>query len=127
MSDFSELRKALLKRILEEAGAASYSDRRAAFSLTGLTGPLGALVEKVAKQAYRTHDDDIAAVKASGLTKRDVPPKSSHERLLLEFPWPQRGFHDTRLDAHDGTVTTGVVAPPFNAKFCTRDWCISPL
>lgn len=72
MSDIGQARKALTKRILEGDGKASPSERRGAFHNSGLAGPLGALVDKVAKHAYRVTDQDIAAVRASGLSEDQV-------------------------------------------------------
>ena len=69
MSDIREAREALVRRILEGAGEGSPSDRQAAFDVSGLTGPVGTLVEKVAKHASRVTDEDIAAVKASGFSE----------------------------------------------------------
>jgi len=48
MSEIRQAREALVTRILEGAGKASSSERRAAFNNSGLTGTLGALVDKVA-------------------------------------------------------------------------------
>ena len=72
MSDIREARKALLKRILEGAGEASVSDRRAAFDLSGLREPLGTLVDKVARHASRVTDGDIASARKSGLSEDQV-------------------------------------------------------
>jgi hypothetical protein len=72
MSDIGEARKALVRRILEGAGEASPSERRAAFQNSGLAEPLGALVDKVARQAYRVTDEDITATKMSGLSGDQV-------------------------------------------------------
>jgi hypothetical protein len=69
MSDISQARRALVARVLTGDGSASHAERRAAFDDTGLTGPLRTLVEKVAKHAYRTTDDDIAAAMAAGYTE----------------------------------------------------------
>ena len=69
MSDIREARKGLVRRILEGAGKASSSDRRAAFDLNGLAGPVGTVVDKVARNASRITDEDISAVKASGFTE----------------------------------------------------------
>jgi hypothetical protein len=69
MSNVNQARKALVKRILEASGEASTSDRRAAFNNSGLTEPAGALVDKVARHAYRVTDDDIAAAKRSSLSE----------------------------------------------------------
>lgn len=72
MSDIREARNALLKRILEGAGEASSSDRKAAFSLNGLREPLRPLIDKVATRAFAVTDEDIAAAKASGLSEDQV-------------------------------------------------------
>ncbi|MGA9719456.1 MAG: hypothetical protein WBQ79_14340 [Acidobacteriaceae bacterium] len=72
MSDLTQARKALARRILEGEGEASSSDRRAAFQNSGLAEPLGALVDKVARHAYRVADEDIAAARASGLSEDEV-------------------------------------------------------
>jgi hypothetical protein len=66
MSDVRQARRTLTARILEGAGEASASERRAAFDNSGLPAPLGALVDKVARYAYRVTDDDICAVRMSG-------------------------------------------------------------
>jgi len=64
--------RALVRRVLEGDGNASQSDRRAAFNNTGLAEPLGTLVDKVAKHAYRVTDEDITAAKVSGLSEDQV-------------------------------------------------------
>jgi len=72
MSDIRQAQRALLSRILEGDGTASPSERRAAFNNSGVPEPLGTLVDKVAKHAYRVTDEDIAAVKVSGLSEDQV-------------------------------------------------------
>ena len=72
MSDIREVRKALVRRILEGAGKASPSDRRAAFNLIGLAGSPAVLVDKVARNAASILDEDIAAIRASGLNEDQV-------------------------------------------------------
>lgn len=72
MSDITQAQKALVKRILEGAGKASLSERRAAFNNSDLTGPLGALIDKVARCAYRVTDEDINATKMSGLSEDQI-------------------------------------------------------
>jgi hypothetical protein len=72
MSDITQARKALTKRILEGSGKVSPSERRAAFHNGGLAEPLAALVDKVARHAWRVTDEDIAAVKGSGLSEDQV-------------------------------------------------------
>jgi alkylhydroperoxidase family enzyme len=72
MSDITQARTALASRILEGAGKASPSERRAAFNNSGLAEPLRALVDKVARHAYRVTDEDFAAVRESGLSEDQV-------------------------------------------------------
>ena len=69
MSDIRLAREALVTRILKGGGNASPSERRAAFNNSDLHGPLGALVDKVASLAYGVTDEDINAVRASGLSE----------------------------------------------------------
>lgn len=57
---------------MEGAGTASRSERRAAFDNSGLTEPLGTLVDKVARHAYKITDGDINAAEVSGLTEDQV-------------------------------------------------------
>jgi hypothetical protein len=72
MSDIREARNALLKRILEGAGEATFSDRQSAFTLNGLRDPLRPLIDKVARRAFAVTDEDIVAAKASGLSEDQV-------------------------------------------------------
>ena len=72
MPDVRQAQKVLVKRILEGDGKASPSERRAAFNNTGLAEPLGTLVDKVAKHAYRVTDEDVVAAKVSGLSEDQV-------------------------------------------------------
>ena len=72
MSDITRARKAVVARILEGDGRASHAQRRAAFDNAGLDAPLNTLIDKVAKRAYMVTDEDIAAVRASGLTEDQI-------------------------------------------------------
>jgi alkylhydroperoxidase family enzyme len=72
MSDIGQARTALARRILEGDGKASPSERRAAFDNSGLAEPVSALVDKVARHAYRVTDEDITAATASGLSEDQV-------------------------------------------------------
>lgn len=72
MSNITEARKALVTRVLEGAGQASPTDRRAAFYLSGVTGPLAALTDKVAYDAASISDQNIATARASGLSEDQV-------------------------------------------------------
>ena len=72
MSDIRRTQKALVKRILEGDGKASPSERRAAFNNSGVAGPLGTLVDKVAKHPSRVTDEDINGAKVSGRSEDQV-------------------------------------------------------
>ena len=72
MPDIRQARAALLRRILEGPGKASLSERRAAFNNCGLSGPPSALVDKVARHAYRVTDEDITAARVAGLSEDQV-------------------------------------------------------
>jgi hypothetical protein len=72
MTDISQQRRALIERVLERAGAASQSERQAAFKNIGLAEPVKALIQKVATQATAVTDGDIAAARASGLTEDQI-------------------------------------------------------
>ena len=64
--------RALVARILEGDGRASRAQRLAAFDGAVPDQPLRTLVEKVALRPTRITDDDITAVKASGVTEDEV-------------------------------------------------------
>jgi hypothetical protein len=72
MLNIGQARKTLVKRILEGAGEASASDRKAAFDNSGVPAPTSALVDKVARYAYRVTDRDIAEVKAAGISEDQI-------------------------------------------------------
>ena len=72
MSDIKEARRALTNRILEGPGNVSLSDRRAAFTNSGLANPVSTLVDKVADHACKVTDEDFVAAMESGLTEDQV-------------------------------------------------------
>ena len=72
MTDIREQRKALIERILDGAGTAPQSERRAAFENVGLAEPLKTLIQKVATRATAVADHDVAAARAAGLTEDQV-------------------------------------------------------
>lgn len=72
MSNIGQAQKALAGRILDGAGNASHSVRMASFDNSGLAAPLSALVDKVAKHASRVGDEDIVALKDSGLSEDQI-------------------------------------------------------
>jgi alkylhydroperoxidase family enzyme len=72
MSDIKQARKALVARILEGAGRASSTQRRAAFNNVGLAEPVTTLIDKVAKCSYKVTDEDIAAAKAAEFSEDQI-------------------------------------------------------
>jgi hypothetical protein len=66
------LHQATVQRVLEGDGKASHALRRAAFDNAQLNEPLSILVNKVAKYAHKITDEDIAAVRASGLSEDEL-------------------------------------------------------
>jgi hypothetical protein len=70
--NFQDLHKTLVARILEGHGTAPNSQRQAAYANAGLSGPLGTLIDKVARCAWKVTDEDIAAVKTSGASEDQI-------------------------------------------------------
>ena len=72
MTDWSRARAAVIERVLAGDGETSIPERRAAFANAGTPEPARALLDKVAKHAYRVTDDDVRAARAGGLTEDQV-------------------------------------------------------
>lgn len=72
MSDITQLHRALIDRVLDGGGKAPTELRQAAFDNTNLAEPIRTLIEKVAYYAYTVTDDDIAAVRAAGLSEDQI-------------------------------------------------------
>ena len=72
MSDIKKARQAMLARILDGDGKSSPAQRKAAFNNTGLVGPLGTLIDKVATHANTVTDENLAAVGAAGLSEDQI-------------------------------------------------------
>jgi hypothetical protein len=72
MTDISRQRKALIERVLSEAGTASQKERKAAFENIGLMQPVATLIQKVATHAASVTDRDVAAARASGLSEDQI-------------------------------------------------------
>jgi alkylhydroperoxidase family enzyme len=66
------LHQRLVARILEGSGRATQNDRRAAFENVEQGEPLRTLIDKVAQRPTQVTDEDIAAVKASGLSEDEI-------------------------------------------------------
>jgi alkylhydroperoxidase family enzyme len=72
MSDITQLHRGLIARVVDGVGKAPSELRRAAFENAGLDEPMRTLIEKVAHHAYRVTDEDIAAVRAAGLSEDQI-------------------------------------------------------
>jgi hypothetical protein len=72
MTDITQLHRALVARVLDSDGTSPPELRRAAFDNAGLSEPIRTLIEKVAYRAYSVTDEDIAAVRAAGLTEDQI-------------------------------------------------------
>jgi alkylhydroperoxidase family enzyme len=72
MSDITQLHRALVARVLDGDGQAPPELRRAAFDNAGLGEPMRTLIDKVAHHAYRVTDEDVAAVRAAGLSEDQI-------------------------------------------------------
>jgi alkylhydroperoxidase family enzyme len=72
LTDVSRLRRELVARVLDSDATAARELRRAAFDNAGSDGPIRTLIEKVADRSYAVTDDDVAAVRASGLSEDQI-------------------------------------------------------
>jgi hypothetical protein len=72
VSEIAELHGQLIARVLGGAGEAAPTLRHAAFENAGLDEPITTLIDKVANHAYRVSDEDIAAVRAAGLSEDQI-------------------------------------------------------
>jgi hypothetical protein len=72
MVEIAQLHRELVARVLDGKGTAARELRRAAFDNAGLSEPIRTLVEKVANHAYGVTDEDVAAVRAVGLSEDQI-------------------------------------------------------
>jgi hypothetical protein len=72
VAEIAQLHRELVARVLEGDGKAAPELRRAAFENAGLSEPIRALIDKVAHHAYRVTDEDVAAVRAAGLSEDQI-------------------------------------------------------
>ena len=99
MSDIRQARKALERRILDGEGKASRSERRAAFSNSGVVEPLSVLVDKVARHTYRVTDEDINAARLSGLSEDQI-----FEIVVCAAVGQATRQYETALEALDAAI-----------------------
>jgi alkylhydroperoxidase family enzyme len=64
--------QAVVARVLEGEGRASRGQRRAAFDNALLEEPLHRLISKVAERPTQITDEDVAAVKESGVSEDQI-------------------------------------------------------
>ncbi|MFN0248218.1 MAG: hypothetical protein ACKV2T_15105 [Kofleriaceae bacterium] len=62
-------RRTTVERVLGRDGQASAADRRAAFANVNVPEGARSLIDKVAKNAWKVTDEDVAAAKAAGVTE----------------------------------------------------------
>jgi alkylhydroperoxidase family enzyme len=66
-------RETVIERAVEGPGKASREQRRAAFANAGVAPEaVRALIDKVAKHAYKVTDEDVAAAKSAGLAEDQI-------------------------------------------------------
>jgi hypothetical protein len=72
MADVRAHRQAIVERVLAGAGSAPAQQRRAAFDNAGVSEPARALIDKVARHAYKVTSEDIATARAGGLSEDEI-------------------------------------------------------
>jgi hypothetical protein len=72
VAEIAQLHRELIARVVEGNGKAAPELRRGAFDNAGLSEPVRSLIDKVANNAHRITDEDIAAVRAAGLSEDQI-------------------------------------------------------
>jgi alkylhydroperoxidase family enzyme len=72
MTEIAQLHREMVARVLDGKGKAAPALRHAAFENADLSEPTCTLIEKVANHAYQVTDDDIANVRAAGLSEDQI-------------------------------------------------------
>lgn len=72
MTDISELRRALIARILDSDAQAPTELRRGAFDNTAADEPIRTFIDKVAQRSSQVSDDDVAAARAAGFSEDQI-------------------------------------------------------
>jgi hypothetical protein len=60
--------EALVDRVLRGEGETTVAERTAAAGTGAITGPAAAVIEKVRRWAYKITDEDVAALRAAGMS-----------------------------------------------------------
>lgn len=69
MTDIANARRLLVQRILEGDGQSPSAQRKSAFDNTELPGPIGKLLDKVARFAHRVGDEDVKSALGAGCSE----------------------------------------------------------
>jgi hypothetical protein len=72
MPEIAHLYRELVARVLEGDGKATPELRRAAFENANLGEPIHTLIDKVVRHSYQVTDEDIAVVRAAGLSEDQI-------------------------------------------------------
>jgi alkylhydroperoxidase family enzyme len=72
MTDITRLHRQLVARVLDSDATMARELRRAAFDNAGLSEPVRTLAEKVAHRSYAVTDEDVAALRAAGLSEDQI-------------------------------------------------------
>lgn len=102
MTSIQEPRRALVTRIIEGAGQASLTDRRAAFDNAGLPEALRTLISTVAENPHAVTDDQVQNALASGLSEDQL-----FELLVCAAVGQASRQHDAALFALASAVSEG--------------------
>ena len=68
----TSLRQAVVDRVLDGPGTTGVDARHAAFDNRDISGPIRALIDTVARTAWKVTDADVAAVRQAGVTDDEI-------------------------------------------------------
>jgi hypothetical protein len=72
MLDKRAMRDAVTRSVLDGPATTASDTRKAAAANAGLDGPRKAFVDKVTRAAYKVTDEDVAALKAAGVSEDEI-------------------------------------------------------
>lgn len=96
----TRLRQAVVARVLEGQGRTGSAARLAAFDNHDVPEPARALVDKVAQNAWKVTDDDVAAVRRAGVSDDEI-----FELVIAAALGQSTRQLDAALDALDIAIT----------------------
>lgn len=104
--EVTRLRKAVTERVLHGPGQTSGDARRAAYDNRDVDEPARALIDKVAKNAWKVTDDDVAAA------KQELADDQIFELVVAAA----LGQSTRQLDAALAALDAAVAAQPRRSK-----------